>query len=310
MNLPSSALSPSSPEAGALAHLFLIDLGVAVAIFLLVTALVIGITARWRARGGSSDPPQTGGNRTLEIAWTVGPTIIVVLLFIASLGAMSAADPPRPASGPDLVVIGHQWWWEIRYPRAGVVTANEIHIPVGRPLSVALESADVIHDFWVPQLSRKSDLVPGQRNHIWLRASTPGIYLGACAEYCGAEHAWMRLRVTAESPGAFDAWLAGQRAIPGALSGEAATGARLFHDLACVSCHTIAGTSTAGTAGPDLTHVGSRATLGAGVIDNGADGMARWLENPQAVKPGNLMPDFRLNRDEVRALVAYLGSLR
>jgi cytochrome c oxidase subunit 2 len=201
--------------------------------------------------------------------------------------------------------VGHQWWWEVRYP-SGVATANEIHIPVGQPLLVRLEAADVIHDFWVPPLARKMDAVPGHSNSFWMSADAPGEYRGTCAEYCGAQHAWMRLLVVAEPPAAFDAWQRAQLA-PAAppASDASARGERIFRDEACGSCHTVAGRGFDGRVAPDLTHVASRTTLGAGVTGATPDDLRAWLHDPQSVKPGCRMPDFKLTDAQVSDLVAY-----
>lgn len=225
---------------------------------------------------------------------------------------MHASDPATAAEqAPDLVIVARQWWWEIRYTKSGVVTANEIHIPAGERILARIESADVIHNFWVPQLGRKMDAIPGHPNQMWLQADTPGIYEGTCSEYCGAQHAWMRIRVVAQTPSAFATWQQAQQqvpALPG--SGDAGHGARLFQSMTCANCHAIAGTGADATVGPNLTHVGSRATLGAGVLENTPDNLAKWLASPQAVKPGNHMPNLKLTDTEISALVAYLESLQ
>lgn len=212
---------------------------------------------------------------------------------------------------PDLIVIGHQWWWEVHYPQTGVVTANEIHIPVGRQWLVRLESADVIHDFWVPALARKIQLVPGLTNQIWLEANAPGTYDGECAEYCGAEHSWMRFLVVAESPVAFNMWLHGQEnaaAIPAMDSAQ--TGLKIFQTMSCINCHSIRGVSVAANAAPDLTHLAGRQILGGGVLSNTETNLFRWLKNPQAIKRGCFMPDLKLTDAQVGALTSYLETLQ
>jgi cytochrome c oxidase subunit 2 len=246
----------------------------------------------------------------LEIIWTVGPTLIVICLFALTARGMRQSDPPANQE-PDLIVIGHQWWWEIRYPGTGVTTANEIHIPVGRKFLVRLESADVIHDFWVPALARKIQLIPGQTNHIWLAADAVGTYGGECAEYCGAQHAWMRFSVIAESPAAFDAWLREQEksaAIPASDSTQ--NGLKIFQTLTCINCHSIRGVSVAANAAPDLTHLAGRQILGAGVLSNTETNLFSWLKDPQTFKPGCYMPNLKLTDAQVGALTCYLGSLQ
>jgi cytochrome c oxidase subunit 2 len=229
---------------------------------------------------------------------------------------MVRTDPPvasePPGDGPRVAAIGRQWWWEFRIPRLGVVTANELHLPAGERVVLELQAADVIHSFWVPQLAGKRDMIPGGTNYLSFVPQTPGVYAGACTEFCGVQHAWMRLRVVVEPPERFRAWAANEAAAARPPASELAQrGERLFRARNCVSCHAVRGVAEAtADAGPDLTHFGSRATIGAGVLANTPENLARWLRNPQEVKPGNLMPNVRLTEDEVQALVAYLEGLR
>jgi cytochrome c oxidase subunit 2 len=272
---------------------------------------------RFRARPGDGEAHQDFGNRRLEIAWTLGPALIlaVITVFTAQALAKQEVDTSRPPDKqqPDLWVIGHQWWWEFRYPSTNVVTANELHIPVGKPLLVQLDAADVIHDFWVPELGPKMDTVPGQTNWMWLQADVArNYYPGACAEYCGNQHAWMLFRVVAEPEDQFQAWLQREGA-PAAQSTDAAVqrGAQLFTQKTCINCHAIAGVANANAlAGPNLTHYGSRSLLGAGVLNRSPENTRKWLENPQAVKPGNSMPNVRLTTQELDDLTAYMESLK
>jgi cytochrome c oxidase subunit 2 len=268
------------------------------------------VALRYRGRAGAAEPPQDFGRPALEISWTLASLLVVVFLFGFTVVTVRRADPPAGGRRPDLVVVGHQWWWEVRYPHSGVVTANEIHMPTDQAWLVRLESADVIHDFWVPELGRKMDMVPGHPNHIWLQAGAPGVYLGSCSEFCGAQHAWMRIRVVAQRPAAFAAWEAQQRQVPPPATGAVATGARRFQELTCVNCHAIAGTAAAARVAPDLTHLASRDTLGAGVLTNTPGNLAAWLADPQAIKPGSNMPNLHLSSADVGALAAYLESLR
>ena len=277
-------------------------------VFVIVAGLVVVAAIRFRARPGASEPPQEESRPKWEYVWIAGAVAILIAIFIPTVAVMRAASPPAGSADPrpDLIIIGHQWWWEIRYPGAGVVTANEVHLPTGRPLVARLESADVIHDFWVPQVARKEDLTPGYPTTMLLEAARPGTYLGACVEFCGAGHAWMRISVVAQPPAAFAAWLAGERQPPQAPSTpDAIAGEHLYRALSCDRCH---GASTA--VGPDLTHVATRATLAAGRLANTPENLDRWLTNPQALKPGALMPDFRLTPGQVRDLVAYLETRR
>jgi cytochrome c oxidase subunit 2 len=307
----SSPFNPSSPHAQVISDLFILVLYISVIIFLVVFGSLLYAILRYRGKPGQPDPAQEFGNTKIEIVWTAVPFLIVVFLCVFTVKTMYSADPPEKGEEPDLVIIGHQWWWEARYPKSGIVTANEIHIPVGKNLLVRLESADVIHDFWVPQLSRKMDAVPGHINYIWLHASEAGTYLGACSEYCGAQHAWMRIRVIAQPPEEFEAWQKEQLRVPTRpAKGEAALGAELFEGLTCVNCHAVSGTLAKAVIGPDLTHLASRQTLGAGVLENTPSNLAKWLSNPHTVKPGVLMPNMKLTENEINLLVAYLETLK
>jgi len=267
---------------------------------------------KFRQGQGPDEPVQVEGHTKLEIAWTAGPLVTVIGLMALTARAMGASDPPAPDRAPDIVVTGHQWWWEARYAN-GAVAANEIHIPVGKDLFVRVESADVIHDFWVPQLARKIDAIPGHPVSVWMQADAPGTYTGACAEYCGSEHAWMRIVVVAESEADFAAWQAHQLAPAPAppVAGPVALGLQVYRQKPCAKCHAILGErSEQPRIGPDLTHIASRTTLGAGVLGNSPADLTHWLLDPQGVKPSSHMPDMQLTGDEVNELVAYFETLR
>ena len=276
----------------------------------LVALLVFTVRYRDRRRGTA---PQIHGHRTLELLWTAVPLALLAIVFALSLvtlgqigqgATFGSLEPPLRIS-----VIGHQWWFEFRYP-GGAIVANEPHIPAGVPIELDLSSADVIHDLWIPELGAKSDVVPGQRNELRLFTARAGTFAGACAEFCGLEHAWMRLRVVAEPRADFDRWLAGQAA---PASGDAGHGLDVLRSAVCSSCHVVRGQvqATSETAiGPDLTHVGSRATRAGGVLANTADGMRAWVGDPQRYKPGALMPKVPLSAADLDAVVAYLESLR
>ncbi len=298
-----------SPETRAIAALFTETLLVCAVILAVVVGLVTFCIVRFRERPGDPEPRQIAGHTRLEIGWTLVPCVIVTVLFVLTARTMAASDAPADTE-PDLVVIGHQWWWEARYPN-GAVTANEIHIPVGKDLVVRVESADVIHDFWAPELGRKIDATPGHPVSIRIQADAPGVYHGACAEYCGAEHAWMRFDVVAEPRADFGAWVQRQL-IPELIptSDSAARGARLFRERTCIQCHAVRGTGSVVRVAPDLTHFASRATLGAGVLTNTPDHLALWLKDPQSIKPGCHMPSLRLEDGEAKDLATYLGGLR
>jgi cytochrome c oxidase subunit 2 len=304
-----STFDPHSPEALAISSLFGQTLVICGIIGAVVTGLVATCIVRFREGKQPEVPEQNHGNRSLEITWTLIPLAIVIGLFVLTAHAMAASDPPANRE-PDIVVVGHQWWWEARYA-SGTITANEIHVPTGKDLLIRIESGDVIHDFWVPQLGRKVDAIPGHPSSIWMQADVPGTYLGACAEFCGAEHAWMRIMVVAEAPADFAAWDKHQRDPAGgaALSIEAARGQTDFRTKTCFSCHAVQGVGGARVA-PDLTHLAQRKTLGAGVLANNPASLAHWLQDPQTVKPASHMPDLNLTDGEVGDLTAYLETLR
>ncbi len=329
-----SIFSPAAPQAQAIAHLFIVTLWICAAIFAVVAGLVGYSLYRYRWREGERDPEQIAGNTRLEIVWTVVPFCIVLLLFGLTVHAMERSDP-APAPNPDLIVVGHQWWWEIRDPKNGFVTANEIHIPVGRAMSVQLDATDVLHEFWVPQLTRKMTTVPGAKNHVWMQADKPGVYEGVCSEFCGTQHAWMRFQVIAESQEKYDAWVRRQKQPAAAVAGAAARGRRVFQQMTCVNCHAIreegsgpgvvglltaAGRTTGMTAhatatglpnaGPDLTHLLSRHKIGSGIVTNTPENLRRWLTDPQQVKPGVKMPNFKLTDEQMNDLLAYFETLQ
>ncbi|QLG13087.1 cytochrome c oxidase subunit II (plasmid) [Deinococcus sp. D7000] len=314
-------LQPASPLAAPITTLTYVTLGLGLAIFALVTGLTFYFVWRYRHRGAEGEPPQIFGNARDEVVWMLMAGGILVFLFILTWITMNRIDPQAGQDGtPDVIVTGHQWFWEASYPRAtnpaglGVVsTAGEIHIPTGKKLLLQVGSADVIHDFWAPQLARKMDAIPGQGNRLWIQADKPGTYLGACSEFCGAQHAWMRFKVIAQTPQDFQAWLARQArqaAPPPPVQAEALAGAALFVRQGCGECHTLRGVGARGTVGPDLTHFASRGIIAGGVLDNTPDNLRRWLHNPQAVKPGVRMPNYRLNDAQLRQLTAYLETLQ
>ena len=308
-----SSLLRNSALAQPIFHLFLLVGIVMAAILLLVTVLVLYASFRYRHSATGEIPQQEFGRTSLEILWTAGPVVILIFIFGATIHAMRESDPGFAAKQqPDLVIVAHQWWWEARYLESGVIAANEIHLPVGKRLFVRLESADVIHDWWVPQLGRKMDAVPGHSNFLWLEADSPGFYSGTCAEYCGAEHAWMRIGVIADAEPTFERWVQHQLEVPSPLpaGSDAVQGAELFQQMTCGNCHAIAGSSAKGRIGPDLTHIGSRLTLAAGRFQNTPANLASWLANPQAIKPDSHMPNFQLTDPQVRQLTAYLETLQ
>jgi len=305
-----SVFHSESPQAGAISDLFILVLMVCLVIFFIVSAMVVLSLIRYRHKDGQSDPKPSHGNWKLETAWTVIPFMVLIWLLTLTAQGMKQSNPPTDQK-PDLLVISHQWWWEARYLNSGVITANEIHIPVGVKWLLTLESADVIHDFWVPRLAPKIDIVPGHPNRLWLEADKPGSYLGTCSEFCGAQHAQMHFLVVAQSAADFESWQKQQRkpATP-LLTESAKKGSEIFQQMTCVNCHTVNGTSAKGQAAPDLTHFASRQTLGAVILANNPENLFRWLKNPQDVKPAILMPNLKLTDAQVGDLTAYLEALQ
>jgi cytochrome c oxidase subunit 2 len=250
----------------------------------------------------------------VAVAASVSIVALVALLF-QSVVTGRALNTLRTPDALRIDVTGNQWWWDVQYenPVAGlrVTTANEIHIPVGRPIAFNLFSNDVIHSFWIPNLQGKIDLVPGRRNELWLQADKAGVYRGQCAEYCGLQHAKMALVVVAEAPDDFERWLAANRAPAAApVTPEQQRGKDVVEKGPCAMCHNITGTLAGGRTAPDLTHIASRSTLGAGAIPNMHGYLAGWITDPQAIKPGNRMPPPGLSSDELQAVLAYLETLK
>jgi cytochrome c oxidase subunit II len=242
----------------------------------------------------------------------VAPVVLLAILFGFVIDVMPAVStPPSGSTRMTVAVIGHQYFWEVRYPGTGAITANEIHLPANTPVEIAVRTADVIHSFWVPRLNRKIDMIPGRTNRIEIDAPTPGVYRGQCSEFCGEGHALMAFDVIVQRPAAFQAWLAQQQQRGVAPSGSAAAGMQVFQTAGCGSCHAIAGTSATGTVGPNLTHLGSRSTIAALTLPNTRQALFNWITDPQHYKPGARMPGFAsLPAGKRRDLVAYLESLR
>jgi cytochrome c oxidase subunit 2 len=309
-----STLDPRGPAAAREAALWWGMLAVAAVVFLLVLYLLLRPLLR-RPVDGDVTPgeamPHDVQRRWLVWAGAVMPAAVLFAVFIATLLTLAAVRMPPRAGDLTIEVIGHRWWWEVRYPGRGVVTADELHIPVGRPVRIRLSSDDVIHSFWVPQLAGKTDLIPGQSNDTWIQATQAGTYYGKCGEYCGRQHAHMAFAVVAQAPGEFDRWLT-REASGAQAAGDsgAVVGQKVFRDRGCAFCHAVRGTPYHGEVGPDLTHVASRRLLAGGSFDNTRGMLAGWIANPDVMKPGTLMPAVEMPGDELQALVDYLQTLR
>jgi cytochrome c oxidase subunit 2 len=311
-----SIFDPASTPADAVAGYATLVLAICGAIFALVASLIVVSIVRFRARPGDDgrEPPQLYGSQQLELAWTVVPILIVCVLgLVTARTVLVLQKDQRPAGWLEIDAIGHQWWWEFHYPEYGFTTANELHIPLSdatspRPVFLNLQSQDVIHSFWVPQLSFKTDLIPNRTNHLWIDARKPGVYVGQCAEYCGTQHANMLLRVVVEPVPAFEQWVREQQR-PADSDPAVAEGRDLFLATACINCHRVRGTIADGRFGPDLTHLMSRATIAAGASANDRARLATWIESPDHLKPGARMPAMQLPPEQIERLVDYLVTL-
>jgi cytochrome c oxidase subunit 2 len=312
---PTNIFAPASTPADAIAGLSMLVLGMTGAIFAVVCGLLVYTLVRFRrTRDDGREPPQVYGSNQVELAWTVVPMLISVVLFLATARVITRVQhADRPDGAIQVVAIGHQFWWEYRYPGLNVVTANELHVPVSEPgretpTFITLLSADTDHSFWIPRLAGKTDLIPNQTNGTWIEPTETGLYLGQCAQYCGTQHAKMLLRVYVDSRAAFDRWIA-EQSRPAQLDAAASAGRRIFEKTSCINCHTIAGTPANGRFGPDLTHVMSRETIASGVVPNTPENLRRWILNPDDIKPGSRMPAMNLSGQELDAVTAYMASL-
>ncbi len=317
---PTSIFAPASTPARSIFDLAVLILVVTGTIFLVVCGMLAYAAVKFRSRPGDrQEPLQIYGSDQLELAWTVIPVLIVIVLFMTSARVIHAVqDADRPPGTIEVTVIGHQFWWEYRYPQYGFVTANELHVPVSDPAHptptfLQLLSADTDHSFWVPRLAGKTDLIPNHPNSTWIDPHQIGLFLGQCAQYCGTQHAKMLLRVVVDSRTDFDKWVHQQQqkvSSDAGVSAEAEEGRRVFNRTACINCHTISGSVADGRFGPDLTHLMSRDTIASGVLDNSAVNLRAWIQNPAQFKPGALMPAMNLTDSELTAVTAYMQTLR
>jgi cytochrome c oxidase subunit II len=312
---PTNIFAPVSTPAESIFGLSMFVLATVAMIFIFVFALFAYVVIRFRntSHDDRSEPAQVYGSTQVELAWTVIPVLIVIALFLASARVIaSVQNSMRPSGTLEVIVTGHQYWWEYRYPALNIVTANELHVPVSDPAHPAptfltLLSADTDHSFWVPRLGGKTDLIPNHPNQMWFDPRETGLFLGQCAQYCGTQHAKMLLRVYVDTREGFDRWVHQQQ--QSAENGSVA-GQRIFESTACVNCHTISGTAAAGKFGPDLTHLMSRETIAAGAAANTHEMLRLWIKSPDALKPGSKMPAMGLSDGDMDAIAAYLETLR
>ena len=312
---PTNIFAPASTPAQWILDLSVFVLEVTGAVFVVVFSLLVYSLVKYRKKTTDGrEPAQVYGSSQLELAWTVIPVLIVVVLFLASARVIaSIQNAVRPPEAIEVTVIGHQFWWEYRYPKLGVVTANELHIPVSDPTHptptfLTLLSADTDHSFWVPRLAGKTDLIPNHPNSTWVDPHETGLFLGQCAQYCGTQHALMLLRVYVDTREDFDRWIQQQRQ-PARVSSTVSEGQKIFERTACINCHTVAGTAANGRFGPDLTHLMSRQTIASGAAKNTLGNLISWIYNPELTKPGSKMPSMGLSVQQCAAVAAYLATL-
>jgi cytochrome c oxidase subunit II len=311
---PQTSLVPKSDFAEASDKLQWLTIYLGVGVSVVVFAILAYILVRFRHQPGAPAPKQVHGNTQLELAWTLIPALLIAIIAVPTVRTIFETQAPAPEGSLQIDVIGYQWWWEFRYPMENgdtVVTANEIHVPVGRTVDLRITAADVLHSFWIPQMGGKRDLIPNRINHIVFTPHEAGVYLGQCAEFCGESHALMKMRLIAHEPAEFERWLANE-ARPAVEPTDSAVmiGRQLTTQGACAGCHIIDGTPAQfGRAGPNLTHIARRSTIGAGIMDNNAENLFHWIDRPQDIKPGSLMPSLGLSEQEIRYIVAYLQTL-
>ena len=320
---PQTTFAPKTEMAEIQMDLFNLTAYLGIAVGVLTFAGLGYIMWKFRYHPEAPEPKQIHGNTTLEVAWTLLPALIVAVIAVFTVRAIFATQPETPANALTVRVEGKQWWWEFAYPVNGgrdtVITANEIHVPVGQPVELLLRTDNVLHSFWVPQMGGKRDLITNRENRLIFTPREPGVYLGQCAEFCGDSHALMKMRLIAHTPQGFQDWLnneARPALEPTDSASAVALGKKLVTQGACAACHTIRGTPMVGRQGPNLTHFGRRRTLAAGVMDNNAANLADWVRNSVAVKPGSKMPPQgrdaggTLTEDQIQYVVAYLQSLQ
>jgi cytochrome c oxidase subunit 2 len=313
---PTNIFAPVSTPANTIIELSTFVLAVTGAVFVVVFSLLVyaGVKFRMKAGDDTREPAQIYGSSQVELAWTVIPVLIVVVLFLAAARVIAGIQNAVPPPGTiQVTVTGHQYWWEYRYPDLKVVTANELHVPVSDPAHptptfLTLLSADTDHSFWVPRLAGKMDLIPNHPNRLWIDPHQTGLYLGQCSQYCGVQHAKMLLRVYVQTRADFDAWVR-QQSQPAVVNQTPSEGQHIFETTSCVNCHTIDGTAAKGRFGPDLTHLMSRETIASGATLNTPENLRAWIHDPNVLKPGCLMPAMGLSEPQIDAVTAYMETL-
>jgi cytochrome c oxidase subunit 2 len=305
-----SALDPKGPVAQEQLDLMLLSMYIMSGVFVIVAIIFVYVLVRFRKRPGQDGiPEQVVGNHKLEILWTVIPIILLIILAVPTVtSTFKLAEIYPKGEAVQVKVVAHQFWWEFQYPELGIVTAQELYIPVGKKVQLLLESDDVRHAFWVPSLAGKTDNNPGMTNTMWFEADQQGTYSGKCTEICGTAHSVMNFKVVAVAPDEYDNWVASMKAATGEPTNDLASQGQAVFQANCITCHAIGGQG--GAIGPDLTGFASRKFVG-GVADNTPENLAQWIADPQTVKPGNLMPAFgQLKEEEMTALIEYLSNLK
>jgi cytochrome c oxidase subunit II len=308
-----STLNARGPGAARIADLWWFMFAVSVAVIVVVGCLIAFAVLPRRRRRRRDDPDTSPrwAMRAVLFGGVIFPFVVLSTLWILTLRDMAALSEPATPARLRIQVVGYQWWWKVRYPQQGIVTANDIHIPTGQPVSIQLTTRDVNHSFWVPQLTSKTDLIAGKVNEMWVQADQPGVYRGQCAEYCGLQHANMIFYVVAQTPADFRAWVQHERAGPPTpATSDLLHGQQVFLSQPCVSCHTVRGTPADGTLGPDLSDFGSRLSIGAGAVPNNPGNLGGWIVDSQTIKPGNKMPPIQLPAQDLQDLLDWLESLK
>jgi cytochrome c oxidase subunit 2 len=308
---PQSALGPHSDVAWIQQKLFLLTVWLGAAVAVIVEGALIFVLVRYRAKPGQGRPKQVHGNTRLEITWTIIPFIILTIIAIPTVLAIFSTAATASPDSLHIRATGHQWWWEFRYtdPDMQFTTANEVHVVLNRTVSFQLTTADVMHSFWVPMMGGKRDMIPNHVNNVWFTPDHLGVYIGQCAEFCGIAHAHMGVRLFVDTPAQFAVWVARQKAAaPPPATAQEKRGEQVFTTFGCIACHTLMGTIGQGTIGPNLSHVGSRTSIGADLLANTPANLALWIHDPGALKPGALMPPQPVQGADMKALVAFLES--